>query len=92
MALPMENRLTRALIKINVRTSLELGGVLKRVMRFGSCEKPNGQPDYLFDSAGLLARFHAAIFIRGSNCFMTRPFQASEHLIPADAGFFLVKS
>ena len=37
MALPMENRLTRALIKINVRTGLELGGVLKRGICSTSC-------------------------------------------------------
>ena len=34
----MKNRLTRALIKINVRTSLELGGVLKRVICSTSCD------------------------------------------------------
>lgn len=84
----MKNHLTRASYFIDVRTGSKPGGVLKRVIRFKSCEKPNIQPDYLFGSAGLLARFHAAIFIRGSNCFMTRPFPAFEHLIPADAGFF----
>ena len=34
----MKNRLTRALMKINVRTSLELGGVLKRVICSTSCD------------------------------------------------------
>jgi len=38
MTLLMKNRLTRALIKINVRTSLELGGVLKRVICCTSCD------------------------------------------------------
>jgi len=38
MTLLMKNRLTRALININVRTSLKLGGVLKRVICCISCD------------------------------------------------------
>ena len=38
MTLLMKNRLTRALINISVRTSLELGGVLKRVICSTTCD------------------------------------------------------
>lgn len=52
----MKNHLTRASYFIDVRTGSKPGGVLKRVIRFKSCEKSNNQPDYLSVPVGLLAR------------------------------------
>ena len=87
------NHLTRALCmsgicRQSVRTGSKPVGVLKRVIRFKSCEKPNDQPVYLTVPVGLLDRFYAAIFISGSSSFMTRPFPASVRLLRAGAGFF----
>lgn len=50
------NHLTRASVAYDVRTGLNPVGVLKRVIRFKSCEKPNDQPVYLTVPVGLLAR------------------------------------
>lgn len=85
-----KNHLTRASDRVtDVRTGSKPIGVFKRVIRFKSCEKPNDQPVYLTVPVGLLARFYAAIFIRGSSSFMTRPFPASVRLLTYWCRFFL---
>ena len=56
-SLMKRNHLTRASDSVtDVRTGFNPVGVLKRVIRFKSCGKPNSQPVYLTVPVGLLAR------------------------------------
>ena len=57
------NHLTRAFELLSVKTGFNPAGVLKRVIRFKSCEKPNNQPVYLTVPVGLLARLLLAVNI-----------------------------
>ncbi|MDV6347498.1 hypothetical protein R2083_08215 [Nitrosomonas sp. Is35] len=57
------NHLARAPELFGVRTGFNPAGVLKRVIRFKSCEKPNSQPVYLTVPVGLLARLLLAVNI-----------------------------
>ncbi|MBX9636724.1 MAG: hypothetical protein K2Q45_04150 [Nitrosomonas sp.] len=79
------NHLTRASDSVtDVRTGLNPVGVLKRVIRFKSCEKPNNQPVYLTVTGWLIGQIMTSAQPPSSaHC-------AASRLLPFPVGCFFI--